>query len=109
MTPDLKPVRFRAQSQKRVNEPARAVQSSSNNPKWGTVQRDNYNEHSRNMHMHQEQEHNKINVHCVVQVHMLQLSCREREGGHLESSGELSRDIVTSDKWHSNTTTTLEL
>ena len=33
--------------------------------------------------------HNKINVHCVVQVHMLQLSSWEREGGHLESSGEL--------------------
>ena len=30
------------------------------------------------------QEHNKFDVHCVVQVHMLQLSCQEREGGHLE-------------------------
>lgn len=37
-------------------------------------------------HIH---EHNKVNVHCVVQVHMLQLSCQEREGGCLESGSGL--------------------
>ena len=47
--------------------------------------------------------HNKVNVHCVVQVqHAAQLSCQEREGGHLESSSGLRCR-------YSNMTTTLEL